>query len=164
MPTLLDLMGIEVPADPWDGNSLVPRLNGQREDPKRGLGLYLTEATWMRKHGWRTTEWKLIEALEPDFHFKPPVELYDLIRDPEETVNLADERPDVVQALRAQITSHIQRREHETARPSPIHAATDWHGLNRGPFSSSEDAYTTLHIGSIRTAQQIQDQEREAQA
>ena len=25
----------------------------------------------MRKHGWRTPEWKLIRALEPDFHFKP---------------------------------------------------------------------------------------------
>ena len=46
--------------------------------------IYITECTWMRKHGWRTPEWKLIEALEPDFHFKPPVELYNLIEDPEE--------------------------------------------------------------------------------
>ena len=164
MPTLLDLMGIEAPDESFDGSSLVARLSGPREASHRGLGLYLTEATWMRKHGWRTAEWKLIEALEPDFHFKPPVELYDLIRDPGETVNMAAERPDVVQALRTRLTSHIQRREHETARPSPIHAATDWHGLNRGPFSSSEDAYTTLHIGSIQAAQQIQDQEREAEA
>ena len=40
---------------------------------------YITECTWMRKHGWRTPEWKLIVALEPDFHFKPKVELYNLV-------------------------------------------------------------------------------------
>ena len=45
---------------------------------------YITECTWMRKHGWRTPEWKLIVALEPDFHFKPTVELYNLIEDPDE--------------------------------------------------------------------------------
>jgi len=28
-----------------------------------------TECTWQRKHGWRTPQWKLIIALEPDFHF-----------------------------------------------------------------------------------------------
>ena len=30
-------------------------------------------------------QWKLIDALEPDFHFKPPVELYNLVEDPGET-------------------------------------------------------------------------------
>ncbi len=57
---------------------------------------YITECTWMRKHGWRTPEWKLILALEPDFHFKPEVELYNLIDDPEENDNLAKKEPDVV--------------------------------------------------------------------
>lgn len=162
MPTLLDLMGVQAPNGPLDGHSLVPRLNGQRQDLNQGLGLYLTEATWMRKHGWRTAEWKLIEALEPDFHFKPAVELYDLVHDPGEMVNVADHRPDMVDALRAEMHAHIQRREQETARPSPIHAAHDWHGLDRGPFSTSEEAYRTLHIGSITAARQIQDTEKEA--
>ena len=51
---------------------------------------YITECTWMRKHGWRTPQWKLIIALEPDFHFKPKVELYNLVEDPHEDHNLAE--------------------------------------------------------------------------
>ena len=39
---------------------------------------YIKECTWMRKHGWRIPECKLIIALEPDFHFKPEMELYNL--------------------------------------------------------------------------------------
>ena len=46
----------------------------------------------MRKHGWRTPQWKLIVALEPDFHFKPEIELYNLIQDPEENDNVAEPR------------------------------------------------------------------------
>ena len=60
---------------------------------------YITECTWMRKHGWRTPHWKLIVALEPDFHFKPAIELYNLIEDPDENVNLAKDRPDIVASL-----------------------------------------------------------------
>ena len=59
---------------------------------------YITECTWMRKHGWRTPQWKLIVALEPDFHFKPAVELYNLVEDPDENNNLAESEPDVVAA------------------------------------------------------------------
>ena len=81
--------------------------------------LYLTEATWMRKHGWRTPDWKLIVALEPDFHFKPEVELYDLRADPGEDVNLAHSRPDVVADLRNRMDVHIAERTKATGRPDP---------------------------------------------
>ena len=47
----------------------------------------------MRKHGWRTPSWKLMIALEPDFHFKPEIELFNLVEDPNEDNNLAEERP-----------------------------------------------------------------------
>ena len=54
----------------FDGQSLLPLHSGQKPrstEPE----FYITECTWMRKHGWRTPEWKLIHALEPDFHCKP---------------------------------------------------------------------------------------------
>ena len=88
MPTILDLMG-DQDADqvrrPQPGRRCW-RASARAPEPE----FYITECTWMRKHGWRTPEWKLIHALEPDFHFKPEVELYNLIADPQENQNLAE--------------------------------------------------------------------------
>ncbi len=152
-PTILELLGL--PDDPaTDGRSLVPRWQGGA--PPAEPEWYLTEATWMRKHGWRTTEWKLIEALEPDFHFKPPVELYHLGTDPLELHNLADEEPEVVEYLRGRMNRHIERRVRETGRPAPITTMLDWRGPGTKPFTSSQEAYEGLHIGSLHRARQIQ--------
>ena len=82
MPTILELAGIDS-GIAFDGESLMPMVRG--EVASHASEFYITECTWMRKHGWRTPEWKLIEALEPDFHFKPPVELYNLAEDPGRT-------------------------------------------------------------------------------
>ncbi len=89
---------------------------------------YITEATWMRKHGWRTPEWKLIHALEPDFHFKPEIELYNLIDDPEENHNLAAQEPEVVKFLEARMQAHIAKREEETGRTNPMYTNLNWNG------------------------------------
>ncbi|MCA1595613.1 MAG: sulfatase-like hydrolase/transferase, partial [Chloroflexi bacterium] len=84
-PTLLELLEVDTGAT-FDGRSLVPMIEG--EVASLHSDFYITECTWMRKHGWRTPEWKLIVALEPDFHFKPEVELYNLITDPLENRNV----------------------------------------------------------------------------
>ena len=80
VPTVLDLAGIESGIQ-FDGRSLLPMVSGEVASHRPEF--YITECTWMRKHGWRTPQWKLIEALEPDFHFKPAVELYNLVEDPD---------------------------------------------------------------------------------
>ena len=92
-PTILDLLGVSSGIS-FDGRSLTPLMHGQPRvmEPE----MYITEATWQRKHGWRTPQWKLIRALEPDIHFHPEVELYNLLTDPEELVNLAPSEPGVV--------------------------------------------------------------------
>jgi len=157
-PTILDMAGIEAP-DTFDGKSLLPMARG--EVPSHEPEIYITECTWMRKHGWRTPEWKLIVALEPDFHFKPPVELYNLVQDPEENVNLAEELPDVVQHLKSRMEAWIARREAETGLPNPIHTQGDWHGHKGvGPFKTSEQAYNTLHIGDPGQAARLQAEAR----
>jgi arylsulfatase A-like enzyme len=153
MPTILDLLGIRSGIR-FDGRSLVPLLHGRPRamEPE----MYITEATWMRKHGWRTPEWKLIRALEPDFHFKPEVELYNLLKDPGELNNVAADEPAIVQALTDRMNAHIARRERQTGRVNPIFTNLNWHGHGGGPFTSSQQAYDTMYIGSPRVAQQLQ--------
>jgi arylsulfatase A-like enzyme len=159
-PTILDLLGVK-PAARMDGRSLLPLMRGKPRSPEPEF--YITEATWMRKHGWRTPQWKLIHALEPDFHFKPEVELYDLIRDPEESCNLADKEPGVVAMLEARMQAWIARREKETGRPNPMGTNLNWHGHGCGPFQSSQQAYETMHIGSPKAAKGLQARELQTQ-
>src|SRR5690606_7872390 len=110
--------------------------------------VYITECTWMRKHGWRTPEWKLIIALEPDVHGFPAVELYNLVEDPEELNNVAEEEPELVAFLKSRMEAHIAKREQETNRTNPMYTNLNWHGHGGGPFTSSEQAFNTLYIGS----------------
>lgn len=154
VPTLLELAGIETDIR-FDGRSLMPLVRG--EVASYDSEFYITECTWMRKHGWRTPQWKLILALEPDFHWKPPVELYNLVEDPGENHNLAEAHPDIVALLRARMEQWIAKREEETGLPNPIHHQGDWHGHDGiGPFTSSQQAYDTLHIGDPAQAARLQ--------
>ena len=155
VPTILQLLGIRTRIK-FDGASQLPLIRGERA--ANYSDFYITECTWMRKHGWRTPEWKLMVALEPDIHFKPEVELYNLVRDPDELNNLAKKEPVVVAALRERMQAWIARRERETGRPNPMFTNLQWHGstTHQGPFESSEQAYNTLHIGSVGAATKLQ--------
>ncbi|MFN8469845.1 MAG: sulfatase-like hydrolase/transferase [Caldilineaceae bacterium] len=160
LPTVLELAGIQRDDIAFDGRSLLPMVRG--EVPSHESEFYITECTWMRKHGWRTPQWKLILALEPDFHFKPPVELYNLVEDPEENNNLAESQPQVVAALKARMEGWIAKREAETGLPNPIHHQGDWHGKEGvGAFTSSQQAYDALHIGDPAQAARLQAKSRE---
>jgi arylsulfatase A-like enzyme len=155
VPTILDLLGIKTKIK-FDGQSLIPMVKGKRQTHESEF--YITECTWMRKHGWRTPEWKLIVALEPDFHFKPEVELYNLIQDPGETVNLASKEPDMVALLRGRMEAWIAKREKETGNTNPMYTNLNWHGKQtyEGPFKTSEDAYNNMYIGSASQAARLQ--------
>ena len=155
LPTILELADIPDPTHTLNGRSLLPLI--QDDWASNDSEFYITECTWMRKHGWRTPEWKLIIALEPDFHFKPELELYDLIHDPDEVRNVADAHPEVVAELRARMDAHIARREQETGLPNPMHHQGDWHGHEGvGAFKTSQQAYDTLHIGNPDEAAKLQ--------
>jgi arylsulfatase A-like enzyme len=141
IPTVLDICGLKDYAKrtKFDGVSLVPYFSKPNETPRSEF--YISECTWMRKHGWRTPIWKFWDALEPDFHGKPPVELYNILEDPEEANNLADKHPDIVKMLRGRMKAWIEKRCKETGKGSPI---LD-HKLGLGK-----------HIGSIATAKKLQ--------
>ena len=153
VPTLLELAGIKSGLK-FDGRSLMPMVRGRRAS--HASSFYITECTWMRKHGWRTPEWKLIHALEPDFHFKPEVELYNLVEDPDENRNLAGKHPDVVALLEQQMRAHIDRRVTQTGMPNPMYHQKDWAGTGHDAFASSQEAYDALHIGDAAAARKLQ--------
>ena len=153
-PTLLDIMGIETSGMTFEGRNLNKVIQGGCVEPEPEF--YITECTWMRKHGWRTPEWKLIVALEPDFHFKPEVELYNLIKDPDENNNVAGENPEVVEMLKTRMLAFIAKREKETGRENPMYTNLDWHGQGCGPFKTSQQSYDTMYIGGIAEAVKLQ--------
>ena len=141
VPTLLDVCGLKKAAKKtkFDGVSLKSCFQDPRRTPRSEF--YISECTWMRKQGWRTPIWKFWEALEPDFHGKPPVELYNLVDDPEELVNLADKEPRIVELLRKRMYDWIAAREKKTGKQSNI--------MN---YQLGSD----LYIGSIATAKNLQ--------
>ena len=154
-PTILDLLDVDAGAE-LDGTSLVGKMDSRRR--KGDDEFYITECTWMRKHGWRTPKWKYIHALEPDFHFKPEIELYDLEADPDELTNVADAQPEVVERLEKRMLDWIRRREQETGRTNPMYTNLHWHGSKAWPgaFETSRQAYETLHIGDPEAARKLQ--------
>ena len=156
MPTLLDVIGIDKEPYNFYGSSLMPCIKG--EERAKEDEFYITECTWMRKHGWRTPEWKLIRALEPDLHFKPPVELYNLVDDPKELNNLADERPEIVELYTRKMEAFIAKRESETGRTNPMYTNLNWHANpnHEGPYETSQQAYDGLYIGGIADAVKLQ--------
>jgi arylsulfatase A-like enzyme len=155
LPTVLDILGVNRKGIPMEGRSLLSRMNGGslKQEPE----FYITECTWERKHGWHTPQYKLIRALEPDFHYKAGVELYDLIKDPLELDNIAKKEPGIVKALSERMDNWIAKREKETGRKAPITTELNWHGFeDKGPFKSSDEAYNTMHIGDTKAAQKLQ--------
>ncbi|MGH2370510.1 MAG: sulfatase family protein, partial [Chloroflexota bacterium] len=120
-PTILDHLGLAdiIEREKMDGQSALPLIRDNGEGDLTG-SVYLTENTWMRKRGWRTREWKLIDGMEPDIHQFPLIELYHLPSDPAEQHNLATERPDVVAQLQAEMLAWLARRVRETGKPDPM--------------------------------------------
>ncbi|RMG40632.1 MAG: DUF229 domain-containing protein [Planctomycetota bacterium] len=111
-PTLCELAGLPVPdgPQPIDGTSLLPVLR----DPEGGSvrdhayhcyprGKRLGRA--IRTHRWRLVEWKAFDGSGPVDY-----ELYDYLEDPLETRNLAGERPQVLDAMKAILARHPPAR------------------------------------------------------
>jgi arylsulfatase A-like enzyme len=141
-PTVLELLGFEEELEErqFDGMSAAPLIYGEQDALRSEF--YIEECTWQRKRGWRTPHWKYFEALEPDFHGKPKYELYDLINDPGELNNLAEERPEVCKALRNSMKDWVAMRVEQTGKPDPIMGYKL--GLGR-------------KIGSVAKAKELQD-------
>jgi arylsulfatase A-like enzyme/multidrug efflux pump subunit AcrA (membrane-fusion protein) len=96
MPTVLEVLGLPA-VEGRDGRSLVP-LFTEPERVHRDV-VMLSEATWQAKRAVRTTDWKYIRCYDPGVYPRAGGELYHLAEDPDEQVNLIDERPEVAAEL-----------------------------------------------------------------
>jgi iduronate 2-sulfatase len=109
-PTVAQLAGIPVPGD-IDGRSFANVI----ADPSISGRDYVTHVyprgqqigRAIRDSRFRMVEWKVPDQPADSAQ----VELYDYQSDPLETVNLADTRPDVVKALRAELAKHPEAKK-----------------------------------------------------
>ena len=109
-PTLMEAAGV-APDDEMDGLSLLPVLSGEPAGPDdRSLFFQCHRGLTPKRYqnaAVRSGAYKLVlgsgafsdEAWS--FTGTPPTELYDLSTDPEEQKNIAEERPEIVEDLRA---------------------------------------------------------------
>jgi arylsulfatase A-like enzyme len=84
-PTVLDLLGLPPPAG-WQGVSLL--------DPRARLALFCTDYS-LAFVGLRDGRWKLIDELDSSNS-----QLFDLAKDPDEKVDVAQDHPELVKAYR----------------------------------------------------------------
>ncbi|MCB9905602.1 MAG: sulfatase [Planctomycetes bacterium] len=98
-PTLVALCGIE-PTGTTQGRSLVDLMHGSADEWKRDLHSFTLFATSIRE---RSTGLKLTLVSHAGRKLSAVPGLYDTVADPDERVNLYDERPDDVARLQQKI-------------------------------------------------------------
>lgn len=126
MPTLLEAVRMAAPKgidadllrDPGDldGRSLWPAIRGETEATHAMI--YLSECAWQAARGIRTERYKFIRTFDAGPYRRPPRELYDLARDPEEAVNLAEALPELAEQLERDLDAWVERTL--AGRPDPL--------------------------------------------
>lgn len=106
LPTILDLLGIEVP-ETVQGHSLVPFWTEGRE-PSRWTAINYAENLSPRlTHGWG--ELRVLAEGSSKYIHGPEPQLFDLSVDPDELDDLAAERPEETARMRERLQSVIDR-------------------------------------------------------
>lgn len=117
MPTVLEAAGLKVSGD-IDGKSLWPSIRGEQDGTHEQV--YLSECAWQASRGIVTEGYKFIRTVDAGPYERPKRELYDLLADPEETVNQAEYWPDVADRLERQLDEWVWRSL--AGRPDPMEA------------------------------------------
>src|SRR5690606_221418 len=95
MATLADVAGYEKPSH-TDGLSFLPTLFSQ-EDQKEHDFLYWEFPEYGGQLAIRMGDWKVVKTHLKDKNNEPTLELYNLKTDIGETINVADQHPDILE-------------------------------------------------------------------
>ncbi len=99
LPTWCEIAGVAVPDElAVDGISMVPELTGEGVQRAHGY-LYWEFYEGSGKRALRLGQWKVVQNGLHE-HEDPPIELYDITRDPGEATDVAGEHPDVIARAR----------------------------------------------------------------
>ncbi len=113
-PSLLEAARLPVP-EAMEGRSFWKLLTGEEKEGGHKKVISL-ECTWQAKWSMRTEEYKFILAREPDLYGNPRWELYDLMGDPQEEHNIAEEQPEIASDKEKELEGWINDRLQELGR------------------------------------------------
>lgn len=116
-PTVLDLIGIKYEEDLFDGKSLLPLIKNKKQ--KLRDSIFLEEYLFERKRAIRTEKFKYIEAtckkdaicIACNKVHGGLTELYDLQKDPEENINLAQKDKKTAAEMKIKLHDEIKKQK-----------------------------------------------------
>jgi arylsulfatase A-like enzyme len=106
-PKGIDTSFLEFPRR-LDGRSLWPSVRGEAEGTCEAV--YLSECAWQAARGVHTGRYKFIRTYDSGPFVRPPRELYDLERDPEERNNLAERERELADRLEGELNAWVESK------------------------------------------------------
>lgn len=91
--TVLQMLGLDVPRD-WDGEGFADAVKEGREEGRDEV--VVSNNAWSCQRGVRWDKWLAIRTYHTGYKPFPEYMLFDIENDPHETVNLAKERPEIL--------------------------------------------------------------------
>jgi arylsulfatase A-like enzyme len=91
--TMIELLGGQVP-DNWDGRSFADAFREGRDEGREFL--VTSQMAWACQRGVRYGDFYVLQTYHDGYKMLDPVMLFDLANDPHEQIDMANERPDLV--------------------------------------------------------------------
>lgn len=124
VPTILDFLDIESDVD-WEGSSLLPLIENEKSE-ETGKPIFLEEnldGNYILSGVIKNNEWKHIlteKSALRDVTKEGREELYNLVQDPQESNNLVDREPEMLETMRNYLIGFKNRLPAQERNPSQV--------------------------------------------